>query len=246
MINLFRKIRQGLLSENKFSKYLIYAIGEIILGILIALYINNINERDKSKTIQKELVELLILDLTNKNQEVANDISTFKSFLKDYQEFRYNWSQNSIIDEDNLNDVIHTFTQDQWFFNENTPTYRNSSNSELWKSLPDSLTRKISELYYVNFGYMDNYTAKYVDYSSHCKLNFLMPKGLLATSEIKLDKNKEYLENVKTILDYISLFELHLKRMEKQWINTQVEIEALKNELKIYSGTIKAKEISLG
>ncbi|AVI51754.1 hypothetical protein C5O00_11490 [Pukyongia salina] len=46
MIKFFRKIRHRLLSENKFSKYLIYAIGEIILvviGILIALYINNLN-----------------------------------------------------------------------------------------------------------------------------------------------------------------------------------------------------------
>ena len=46
MINFFRKIRQGLLSESKFRKYVIYAIGEIILvviGILIALSINNWN-----------------------------------------------------------------------------------------------------------------------------------------------------------------------------------------------------------
>jgi len=47
MMKLFRKIRQKLLSENKFSKYLIYAIGEIVLvviGILIALQVNNWNE----------------------------------------------------------------------------------------------------------------------------------------------------------------------------------------------------------
>lgn len=46
MIKFFRKIRQKLLTENKFSKYLIYAIGEIILvviGILIALQLNNWN-----------------------------------------------------------------------------------------------------------------------------------------------------------------------------------------------------------
>ena len=44
MIKFFRKIRQQLLTENKLSKYLLYAIGEIILviiGILIALQINN-------------------------------------------------------------------------------------------------------------------------------------------------------------------------------------------------------------
>ncbi len=46
MIKFFRKIRQRLLTENKFSKYLIYAIGEIVLvviGILMALQINNWN-----------------------------------------------------------------------------------------------------------------------------------------------------------------------------------------------------------
>jgi hypothetical protein len=53
MIRFFRKIRQKLLSENKFGKYLTYAIGEIILvviGILIALYINNLNT-DKQESI---------------------------------------------------------------------------------------------------------------------------------------------------------------------------------------------------
>jgi len=47
MIKVFRKIRQNLLSENKLSEYLLYAAGEIFLvvvGILIALQINNWNE----------------------------------------------------------------------------------------------------------------------------------------------------------------------------------------------------------
>ena len=65
MIKFFRKIRQKLLSENKFSKYLIYAIGEIalvVIGILIALQINNwkeqrrenINEQAILKRLEKE------------------------------------------------------------------------------------------------------------------------------------------------------------------------------------------------
>lgn len=62
MIKLFRNIRQNLLNEGKTSKYLKYAIGEIILvviGILIALSINNWNElrKERSKE-QKILVEL--------------------------------------------------------------------------------------------------------------------------------------------------------------------------------------------
>lgn len=60
MIKFFRRIRQQLLTENKFSRYLIYAIGEIILvviGILIALAINNANQRSATK--EKEQVYLM-------------------------------------------------------------------------------------------------------------------------------------------------------------------------------------------
>ncbi len=62
MIKFFRRIRQNLLKENKFSKYLLYAIGEIVLvviGILIALQINNLNEESKINTsIAKHLIIL--------------------------------------------------------------------------------------------------------------------------------------------------------------------------------------------
>jgi len=54
MLKFFRSIRQNLLSENNFNKYLIYAVGEIVLvviGILIALGINSrvTNYQDISK-----------------------------------------------------------------------------------------------------------------------------------------------------------------------------------------------------
>ena len=61
MIKFFRKIRQRLLTENKFSKYLIYAIGEIILvviGILIALQINNWNENRKLNNINVAIFDI--------------------------------------------------------------------------------------------------------------------------------------------------------------------------------------------
>ncbi len=50
MIKFFRKIRQQLLTENRFTKYSLYAIGEVflvVIGILIALQINNWNESRK-------------------------------------------------------------------------------------------------------------------------------------------------------------------------------------------------------
>ncbi|KPQ08630.1 MAG: hypothetical protein HLUCCX10_17225, partial [Algoriphagus marincola HL-49] len=66
MIKFFRKIRQQLLTENKFSKYLLYAIGEIILvviGILIALQINNWNEERKELKRSKDFLTEFKKDL---------------------------------------------------------------------------------------------------------------------------------------------------------------------------------------
>jgi len=93
MIKFFRKIRRQLLTENKFTKYLLYAIGEIILvviGILIALQINNWNEKNKN-TKMELLYYCRILDdfeidkqLISQFLEKSNNrISTSKELLLD-------------------------------------------------------------------------------------------------------------------------------------------------------------------
>lgn len=79
MFKFFRQLRQNLLSENKFSKYLLYAFGEIILvviGILIALQINNYNESKKSAVQERLYLNRLLLE----NKE---DLQTFSTFLSD-------------------------------------------------------------------------------------------------------------------------------------------------------------------
>ena len=62
MIRFFRQIRYKLLSENKTSGYIKYAIGEIalvVIGILIALQINNWNEdRKDEKALNEYLVKI--------------------------------------------------------------------------------------------------------------------------------------------------------------------------------------------
>ena len=73
MIKFFRQIRKQLLEEGKTGKYFKYAIGEILLvviGILIALSINNWNEGKKRtsqevkilKEIKSELEDALIVN----------------------------------------------------------------------------------------------------------------------------------------------------------------------------------------
>jgi hypothetical protein len=70
MIKFFRKIRYELMEKNKTGKYLKYAIGEIILvviGILIALQINNWNENKKSN---KELEQYINSIKTNISEDI--------------------------------------------------------------------------------------------------------------------------------------------------------------------------------
>ena len=76
MIKFFRNIRQSLLMENKNAKYLKYAIGEIVLvviGILIALQVNNWNENQKAKSSETTILEALLKEFRY-NQELLNEM----------------------------------------------------------------------------------------------------------------------------------------------------------------------------
>lgn len=66
MINLFRAIRQNLLSEGKTVKYIKYAFGEIILvviGILIALSINNWNQNRLDRNLESQYYKRVLEDV---------------------------------------------------------------------------------------------------------------------------------------------------------------------------------------
>ncbi len=91
MIKFFRKIRQNLLRDNKIGDYLKYAVGEIVLvviGILIALSINNWNESRKNDLEQALLVKNIIEDLRldfihiNKSSEqVSNQMNLIDDLI---------------------------------------------------------------------------------------------------------------------------------------------------------------------
>jgi hypothetical protein len=79
-MKIFRKIRRNLLSEKSFSKYLLYAVGEIflvIIGILIAIQINSIN----TNRIERETFESNL-------QYVLEDINKDKADLLEIRERR--------------------------------------------------------------------------------------------------------------------------------------------------------------
>jgi Family of unknown function (DUF6090) len=78
MTRIFKNIRQQLASENKAMAYLRYAIGEIILvviGILIALQVNNWNEGRKDSRFEKEILSLIDQNLEQDSISLSSELS---------------------------------------------------------------------------------------------------------------------------------------------------------------------------
>lgn len=85
MFKFFRKIRQDLLSEGKTGKSLKYALGEIILvviGILIALSINNWNDNNKKSAFEKVALQNLKVDFELNKTELEDIIANTESNIE--------------------------------------------------------------------------------------------------------------------------------------------------------------------
>lgn len=73
MLRFFRQLRQRLLTDNKFSKYLLYALGEIalvVIGILIALQVNNWKEETAFRKEERLLLINLKADFEVRREEL--------------------------------------------------------------------------------------------------------------------------------------------------------------------------------
>ena len=80
MIPVFRKIRKKMADENRPIKYMRYAIGEIalvVIGILIALQINNWNENRKADKFEQEI--LYLIDQNLKSDSISLTMELFKA-----------------------------------------------------------------------------------------------------------------------------------------------------------------------
>ena len=147
MIKFFRKIRQNLVMENKTSKYFKYAIGEIILvviGILIALQINNWNENRKQEKRIVGYMQSLVEDL-------KSDITQFDVSLKSYSK-DINKNKRLIINDDykrlevdSILKLVNIFYMPNWT---STQTYEKIKNAGLSESLVTEAVNKVINDYY--------------------------------------------------------------------------------------------------
>lgn len=215
MIKFFRRIRKQLLSENKFSKYLIYAVGEIILvviGILIALQINNLNEERKLNNLEQDYLIALKKEYQNNLKEVDRVIKLNADLFENAKELsKYTGPDEPALSEEKFSEL--------YFGTVNTEVqYRPGSgvtneilssgklnifqNEELKNALAslDGLLLKIrfqekEELSFVRFeliymGY-DNVSLRRMAYDAYEGL-FDLDKGRFLDSNLHLLRSKKF------------------------------------------------------
>ncbi|MCF7560921.1 DUF6090 family protein [Sabulilitoribacter multivorans] len=170
MIKFFRKIRQKLLTENKFSKYLLYAIGEIVLvviGILIALQINNWNEQKKIKQNAKEALIALKNDLVQDTILISNRLPEVNYQYEINESFRERVASPK-AKVDTLLRIAQKEFNPTWNnpIVYNTNAYTSLVQTGLIEKLSDSLKEKIKTFYNTKSNFNEIIKNVTVDYSN--------------------------------------------------------------------------------
>ncbi|PWG06468.1 DUF6090 family protein [Polaribacter aquimarinus] len=185
MIKFFRKIRQKLLVEKSFNKYLFYAVGEIILvviGILIALQINNWNEEQNNEQKVIKILKQVQKDLLNDIQEAQyfsdgwekqdKMLTHFFKATKPEQYYRDNFSYFKIIGL-----ATTRFVQNRQGFN------RLNEQIDIVSSKYDAILSKLSRLYNERSDFLNK--------------NQTVSNNLVQDYRIYLHNNYDWMENFK-------------------------------------------------
>ncbi len=146
MIKFFRKIRYDLMEKNKTGKYFKYAIGEIVLvviGILIALSINNWNENRKNSVEEKAILESLLENLNLSKIQSELLISGENLLKQDLIRILGVDSNKNKMNSKTINDSI--FKKAAWDLQSDQPTFNTYNNLKSTNKLNLIRNKKINE-----------------------------------------------------------------------------------------------------
>ena len=151
MIKFFRKIRQSLLSEGKAGKYLKYAIGEIILvviGILIALSINNWNETRKQSESEKAFITSVKNDLKQDKAFIQQIVEIIEPRIEAYKALNSDLPNLYANDKKSLDSIFDNYFKTQRTFYPISGSYESAvSGNQINVFRNKKLIQKIIKLY---------------------------------------------------------------------------------------------------
>ena len=205
----------------------------IVMGISVSFWLNNWSESVKENNIEKDLVNLLIIDVENKKNESKNDIGIFNSAIETFEKVLNTWETTKKIDTTHLKSTLRYLRLDTPYFNEISPIYNSLSNTKLWKNLPYELVNEINNLYRMRYQEIKIRFEKIREIGTYCKLHFLLPNDLIDLNrdtkgiyEIVKTVDKEYVLSVKLLSYSVK----NLSSLTKKVIDdSESIIENLKN-----------------
>ena len=158
MIKFFRHIRQSLIMENKTSKYLKYAIGEIVLvviGILIALQLNIQKEETQEKKVTEQLLKGIQADLKLEVERIDFLLAYYGEITDGIQQILLNYQGKESNTNQELGQYFLNTFEFRKFSKFNT-NYQTLYGSGLLQEIED---KKLSE------EIITNYTKQYLEWS---------------------------------------------------------------------------------
>lgn len=207
MIKFFRNIRKSLLSEGKTNKYLKYAIGEIILvvvGILIAINLNNTNQNNISKKERNEKITRLRHLVHNDSIALVYSINFNKENIKKIDSLISYLSPEMSLD--NYKQFTHLFARANMEFRTTLPDlsiYTELINSGEFSKIDNSKLKSNITDYYILYNHFNNIIHRFVDalYLTEKKLFY---EGILShkyfqsnlTEEEIAEGYKEFLQQI--------------------------------------------------
>ena len=243
MISFFRKIRKKLLTENKFSRYLIYAIGEIalvVIGILIALQINNNNDLRKERVKELHYLQNIKSDLVINIAEMKSYIEIRKEQIDAANRILEYFEGKPLTDLEAFNaDGFSIYGWQKFYQNNNTfQELVNSGNLAMLtnESIKNSLLD--IELLYKKMKYeedhfrFDTENNLYVPIYANVDLN-----PMIKNVEFYLSKGQSGTETILSI-DYYDEF-LKNTNIKNGFVLTVLEFTTLNNQMQ---GMIKESE----
>jgi hypothetical protein len=187
----------------------------VVVGILIALQINNWNENQKLRHRQVDLINALILDLNAKRDENIGDLEYGKRVIAKSEKALQDLRSGAAIDTADVRDLLLNMAADEWRYLTTTPTYTSVINSGLWQQLPDTLAKGVQRIYDHHSNGLKVCFEKHNEYATHCRLNYLAPKGLLNLDQDPMTLNMKIAEDPEAFRTQLTLFMSGVYRLIK-------------------------------
>ena len=165
MIKFFRQIRLDLMEKNKTGKYLMYAVGEIVLvviGILIALGINNWNQERKNTSLKKSYLENLKVDL-KKDIENLEQLNTINTSSETEGFYLAEFLDNTLLEVDTLR-LTKSIIFCGYIPNSTiiSATYNDLINSNNIKLFNDVMLKRYLDDYYIRNNWMELFNSRII------------------------------------------------------------------------------------